>query len=38
MTAMVLKGGWSGGGPAPLPTQITYPMIPAGQPAHEMVG
>jgi hypothetical protein len=38
MTAMVLKGGWPGGGPAPLPIQITYPMIPAGQAAREMVG
>jgi hypothetical protein len=31
-------GGWSGGGPAPLTIQITFPMIPAGQPAREMVG
>jgi hypothetical protein len=38
ITVPTLVGGWSGGGPAPLTLQITYPMIPAGQPAREMVG
>ena len=38
MMVRIPDGGWPGGGPAPLTSQITYPMIPAGQAAREMVG
>jgi hypothetical protein len=35
---MVSRRGEVGRGACPLPAQITYPMIPAGKAAREMVG